>query len=112
MTAGALSLRRLMLAGSAVLTIAMILILSWHFLASRPPQGALTVAARIEHIEDTVPASGTIAPVKLVCAGARASGRVLALHVGLGEEAYGARPRGSGVVQLRNAICASINSSE
>jgi macrolide-specific efflux system membrane fusion protein len=46
----------------------------------------LTAVARIERIEDTVLASGTIAPVKLVSVGAQASGRILALHVSLGDE--------------------------
>ena len=41
--------------------------------------------ARIDHIEDTVLASGTIQPSKLVNVGAQASGRIVALHVALGD---------------------------
>jgi macrolide-specific efflux system membrane fusion protein len=39
-------------------------------------------------VEDTVLASGTIAPVKLVSVGAQASGRILALLVMLGDEVH------------------------
>jgi macrolide-specific efflux system membrane fusion protein len=45
----------------------------------------MTAVARIEHIEDTVLASGTIQPSKLVNVGAQASGRIVALHVSLGD---------------------------
>ena len=45
-----------------------------------------TTVARFDRIEDTVLASGTIAPVKLVSVGAQASGRILILHVALGEK--------------------------
>ena len=45
----------------------------------------MTAVARVEHIEDTVLASGTIQPSKLVSVGAQASGRILALHVALGD---------------------------
>jgi membrane fusion protein, macrolide-specific efflux system len=54
-----------------------------HKPALPPP---LTAIAHVGHIDDTVLASGTIAPVKLVSVGAQASGRVLALHVALGDE--------------------------
>jgi len=42
--------------------------------------------ARIEHIEVTVLASGTIQPSKLVSVGAQASGRIVTLHVTLGDQ--------------------------
>jgi macrolide-specific efflux system membrane fusion protein len=46
----------------------------------------LTAVARTNRIEESVLASGTIAPVKLVSVGAQASGRILVLHVTLGDE--------------------------
>ena len=46
-----------------------------------PPLAAI---ARIERIENTVLASGTIQPLKLVNVGAQASGRIVHLHVTLG----------------------------
>ena len=45
----------------------------------------LTAIARVDHIEDTVLASGTIEPSHLVSVGAQASGRIVALHVALGD---------------------------
>jgi macrolide-specific efflux system membrane fusion protein len=48
----------------------------------------LTAIAHVGHIDDTVLASGTIAPVKLVSVGAQASGRILALRVALGDEVH------------------------
>ena len=57
-----------------------------YLLASRSQQEPLTAGARVKHIEDTVLASGTIAPVKLVNVGAQASGRIVAFHVRLGDE--------------------------
>lgn len=58
--------------------------IAWHERSSdaTPP---LTAVVRIEHIEDTVLASGTIQPSKLVSVGAQASGRIVALHVALGD---------------------------
>jgi membrane fusion protein, macrolide-specific efflux system len=87
------------LAGVAVLTIAVILILSWRVLASRPPQESMTATARIEHIEETVLASGTIQPLRLVNVGAQASGRIVALHVALGDHV------------LKDALVAEIDPS-
>lgn len=69
-----------------MLTIALVLIVARHLLASRSRQEPLTALARIEHIEETVLASGTIQPFKLVSVGAQASGRILALHVALGDQ--------------------------
>jgi macrolide-specific efflux system membrane fusion protein len=67
-------------------TIVLVLIVTGHMLASRSQQEPLTVVARIEHIEEAVLASGTIQPFKLVSVGAQASGRILALHVALGDQ--------------------------
>jgi len=54
----------------------------------RTPTSALprTAVARIGIVEDSVLASGTVAPVQLVSVGAQASGRILALHVATGDE--------------------------
>jgi membrane fusion protein, macrolide-specific efflux system len=46
----------------------------------------LTAVARIERIQDTVIASGRIQPRTLVNVGALASGRIVALHVNLGDQ--------------------------
>lgn len=77
--------RRLVWASSALLTIAVVLIASRYVLAGRSSQEPLTAAARIDKIEDTVLAGGTIQPLRLVNVGAQASGRILALHVALGD---------------------------
>jgi macrolide-specific efflux system membrane fusion protein len=69
-----------------MLMIVLVLIVTKHMLASRSQQEPLTAVARIEHIEETVLASGTIQPFKLVSVGAQASGRILALHVALGDQ--------------------------
>lgn len=69
----------------AVAAIAAFGAVAWavHKPTSTPP---LTAVAHVERIEDTVLASGTIAPVKLVSVGSQASGRILALHAALGDE--------------------------
>jgi macrolide-specific efflux system membrane fusion protein len=66
-------------------TLVLILIVARIVLASRSPPEPLTAVAQIAHIEQTVLASGTIQPLKLVSVGAQASGRIVALHVLLGE---------------------------
>jgi macrolide-specific efflux system membrane fusion protein len=63
-----------------------VVIVARRVLASRSQQEPLTAVARIEHIEEAVLASGTIQPFKLVSVGAQASGRILALHVALGDQ--------------------------
>jgi macrolide-specific efflux system membrane fusion protein len=57
----------------------------WYVHSSQSPPPPLTAVARISHIEDTVLASGTIQPLRLVNVGAQASGRIVALHVALGD---------------------------
>jgi membrane fusion protein, macrolide-specific efflux system len=49
-------------------------------------QRSATAVAQIADIEDTVVATGTIQPFKMVSVGAQASGQIVALHVSLGEE--------------------------
>jgi len=66
--------------------IAAALIVSRPLLSTRPPP-RLTAVAQIADIEETVLASGTIVPYKVVSVGAQASGRILALHVALGDHA-------------------------
>ena len=62
------------------------LIAARYLLASRSPQEPPAAVARIEHIEESVLASGTIRPARLVSVGAQASGRILVLHVALGDQ--------------------------
>src|SRR6266699_3298723 len=75
--------RRFAWAGLVAFTILVLVILSRYVVGSRsrPP---LTAIVRFERIEDTVLASGTIQPLKLVSVGAQASGRIVRLHVALG----------------------------
>jgi len=59
----------------------------WWRASSKPlPKPELTVVARMGRIESTVLASGTIVPYKLVNVGAQASGRIVALHISLGDQ--------------------------
>jgi len=46
----------------------------------------LTAPVSVTDVEQTVLASGTIQPFKLVSVGAQASGRIVAMHVGLGDQ--------------------------
>jgi len=85
--------------------MALTLLLSRYVLGSRGAQQPLTAVARIERIEDTVLASGTIQPLKLVSVGAQASGRIVAAHVVLGEHVV----RGQSIAEIdpstqRNAL--------
>ncbi len=50
---------------------------------SAPP--LLTVSAKMSDIEQTVLASGTLQPLKLVSVGAQASGRIVKMYVALGD---------------------------
>src|SRR5260221_1011623 len=70
-----------------VLTVGAVIPIGGYFLLHQPDRPSPpTAVARIERIEETVLASGIIAPIKLVSVGAQASGRILALHVALGDE--------------------------
>lgn len=69
--------------GAAVLAAAALGV-AYALLGKEDPK-RLTAVANVSHIEDTVLASGTIEPFKLVNVGAQASGRILALHVSLGD---------------------------
>ncbi len=56
-----------------------------HWAFAGPPLKVLTVPVRIADVEQTVLASGIIQPRKLVSVGAQASGRIIAMHVSLGD---------------------------
>jgi len=56
------------------------------FFPSAEPPRLLTAPVSVADVEQTVLASGTIQPFKLVSVGAQASGRILAMHVGLGDQ--------------------------
>jgi macrolide-specific efflux system membrane fusion protein len=56
----------------------------WAFPGAQPPR-LLTAPVRVADVEQTVLASGAIQPFKLVSVGAQASGRIVALHVALGD---------------------------
>ncbi len=57
-----------------------------HWAFAGPPLKVLTVPVRIGDVEQTVLASGVIQPRKLVSIGAQASGRIIAMHVSLGDQ--------------------------
>jgi macrolide-specific efflux system membrane fusion protein len=59
--------------------------LFWYVYSESPGPQPLTAVAGVSHIEDTVLASGTIQPFRLVSVGAQASGRIVALRVALGD---------------------------
>ena len=66
----------------------LVLLLVWgikHWAFAGPPLKVLTVPVRIANVEKTVLASGVIQPRKLVSVGAQASGRIIAMHVSLGD---------------------------
>lgn len=78
--------RRLAWIGAGALTMAATVLLGWYVHAHKPAQRSLTAVAEVSSIEDSVLASGTIVPYKLVSVGAQASGRIVALHVALGDQ--------------------------
>lgn len=55
--------------------------------APKPP-AVMTAAARIGDVEETVLATGTLKPVKMVAVGAQVSGRITALKVALGQTVH------------------------
>jgi membrane fusion protein, macrolide-specific efflux system len=77
--------RRLRWAEGAILAVVVLLTLKHFAFPSAAAPRFLTAPAQMTDIEQTVLASGTIQPSKLVSVGAQASGRILALHVGLGD---------------------------
>jgi membrane fusion protein, macrolide-specific efflux system len=69
----------------ALIALAIIGLLVLRAVRNHHPPEVATASAVISDIEDTVVATGTIQPLKLVSVGAQASGRILALHVALGD---------------------------
>jgi macrolide-specific efflux system membrane fusion protein len=58
----------------------------WHYVFPKAQTlKPITAVAEIADVEDTVLATGIVQPFKLVSVGAQASGRVVALHVALGD---------------------------
>lgn len=71
-----------------VLLFAVVSTLAWLTMAALFPQQTETLMiakAVVGNVEQTVLASGTLKPVKLVAVGAQVSGRVTALKVNLGQ---------------------------
>lgn len=54
--------------------------------AKQDPKQLTVNVVKAAHIEDSVLASGIVQPSKLVSVGAQASGRIMALHVSLGDQ--------------------------
>ncbi|HEY0328024.1 MAG TPA: efflux RND transporter periplasmic adaptor subunit [Rhodopseudomonas sp.] len=52
----------------------------------KPAENLVTAAAKIADLEETVLASGTLKPIKMVAVGAQVSGRVLSLKVQIGDK--------------------------
>lgn len=91
----------------AVAAIALTLGLIGLYFVVRSPRAPryLTVPVERQDLEETVLASGTIEPLKLVSVGAQASGRILSLHAQLGDRVR----RGSLIAEIdpateRNAL--------
>lgn len=57
------------------------------FRGPAPPR-LLTIAASVVDVTQTVLATGIIQPLKLVSVGAQASGRIVAMHVALGDQVH------------------------
>lgn len=68
--------------GGAVLVI--LLLLAMCSRRPKPPELATAIVTRGD-VEDTVIATGALQPIQLVSVGAQVSGRVIALHVGIGQ---------------------------
>ena len=86
MSAGALrDGRRQAWIGGGLVAAAVTLLFSSYVHSRKPIRQRRMVVAEVSHIEETVLANGTIQPHKLVSVGAQASGRILALHVALGD---------------------------
>ncbi|WP_051330183.1 efflux RND transporter periplasmic adaptor subunit [Niveispirillum irakense] len=77
-------MRKYLIAGGGGLTIAALLVLRpWH---SPEPIHDLTAPVRRGAISDTVSATGTLEPSKLVQVGAQVTGQLKTLHVALGDK--------------------------
>ncbi|WP_019905969.1 efflux RND transporter periplasmic adaptor subunit [Methylobacterium sp. 77] len=75
----------LALTGAAGLAVAVIAVRAGAPGFSEQAPRFITLPVRLGDIEDTVLANGTIEPTQLVSVGAQVSGRLVALHAGLGD---------------------------
>lgn len=85
-------MRRRMLLVAAVLGVVAV---GWGvraLLVSKPAANLATAPVTLSDIEQTVLATGTLKPVKLVAVGAQVSGRVVSLKVALGERVRAGQP--------------------
>jgi macrolide-specific efflux system membrane fusion protein len=78
-------LRRIAVVGLAFVAVGLLVWLVKTMLFSEQTATMITAPATIGDIEETVLASGTLKPVKLVAVGAQVSGRVTTLKVSLGQ---------------------------
>ncbi|KIZ39250.1 MULTISPECIES: efflux RND transporter periplasmic adaptor subunit [Rhodopseudomonas] len=79
------NVRRVAFVGALmVVLIAGWMIKAKFFPAKAPPP--VTAAAKLSDIEETVLASGTLKPIKMVAVGAQVSGRVISLKVKIGDK--------------------------
>jgi membrane fusion protein, macrolide-specific efflux system len=69
----------------ALIALAIIWVLAMRAVKTHRPTEVVTAPVAIGDIEDSVVATGTVQPFKLVSVGAQASGRIVALHVTLGD---------------------------
>ncbi|MGP9811318.1 efflux RND transporter periplasmic adaptor subunit [Rhodopseudomonas sp. NSM] len=77
--------KRVAVAGAVL----MALIAGWLIkdrLSAKPADALTTAPVKIADIEDTVLASGTLKPIKMVAVGAQVSGRVISLKVRVGDK--------------------------
>jgi membrane fusion protein, macrolide-specific efflux system len=72
-------------AGGAILGILVLWEVKRSFFPAANPPRLLTAPVSVADVQQTVLASGTIQPYKLVSVGAQASGRIVAMHVALGD---------------------------
>jgi macrolide-specific efflux system membrane fusion protein len=74
------------LVGIGLVIIAFAAYLLKDKLFAAPPQNVMTYKVQKGNVEETVLASGTLKPIKLVAVGAQVSGRITKLHVTLGQK--------------------------
>jgi len=86
MTTSVFTRRRIVVGGIVLVAIAAGLLFARNSLSASTETGILTTTVVRGDVEETVLATGTFKPVKLVAVGAQVSGRITALHVKLGEE--------------------------
>jgi macrolide-specific efflux system membrane fusion protein len=70
----------------AILAVLVLLEIKRSFFPAAQTPRLLTAPVEVADVEQTVLASGIIQPCKLVSVGAQASGRIIAMHVALGDQ--------------------------